>query len=134
MIPHETLAGYVLEDILAALLQDNGYRLLVHRSQDPDALDRADGELVVKGRSASHQADALGELEVSIPFASPVRLFLEAKCRKKPTGIADVRNAHGVISDVNERYSSEGKYELPRGLRAARPPSFSWASRWGRSS
>jgi hypothetical protein len=113
VISEETLAGYVLEDILTAMLQDHGYRPLVSKDQDPDALDRAGNGLVVKGRGASHQADALGELLFAIPFSLPVRLFVEAKCKRETTGIADVRNAMGVLSDVNERYSAEGKYQLP---------------------
>jgi hypothetical protein len=113
LISEEVLAGHVLEDILTALLQDNGYRPLVREGQDPDALDRAGNSLVVKGRGASHQADALGELLFAIPFSLPVRLFMEAKCKSETTGIADVRNAMGVLSDVNERYSAEAKYQLP---------------------
>jgi hypothetical protein len=109
----ESLAGYVLEDILAFLLQDNGYKLLVDASQDGDALEPGSNGLLVRGRGANHQADALGELSYAIPFSLPIRLFVEAKCQADSIGIADVRNALGVLSDVNERYAVDGKYQFP---------------------
>lgn len=113
MIEAEVLTGYVLEEVLAALLLDNGYRLLVHESQDTDALKKGPHGLLVRGRGASHQADALGELRFSIPFSLPVRLFAEAKFKGKAIGIADVRNALGLLNDVNERYAADGLQHFP---------------------
>jgi len=41
------------------------------------------------------------------PFSLPVRLFVKAKNRGAKVGLAEVRNAHGVIDDVNQHYSTE---------------------------
>lgn len=102
----EALRGYVLEEALARLLYDNGYRLLVSEDQDPDALTRGAHGLLVRGRGADHQADVLGELTLPTPFTLPTRVFVEAKYRGKPAGLRDVRNAHGVAHDVNEQYAT----------------------------
>lgn len=56
----------------------------------------------MRGRGAVHQADALGALQFPIPFSLPIRLFVEAKNTKAKVGIDVVRNAHGVVHDVNE--------------------------------
>lgn len=98
-------AGYLLEEVVAHLLRSSGYRLL-DATDDPDALVVAGNGLRVRGRGAQHQADALGDLDVPIPFSLPVRLFVEAKCVKDKTGLDVIRNAHGVVHDVNERLHS----------------------------
>jgi hypothetical protein len=41
------------------------------------------------------------------PFSLPVRLFVEAKSRSSKVGLSEVRNAHGVVDDVNQQYSTE---------------------------
>lgn len=109
MISLDALRGLVLEETLARLLVDSGYTLLVDPSQDRDALRAGRHGLLVRGRGADHQADALGELLAPTPFGLPVRLFVEAKYRGRPTGLADVRNAHGVIDDVNQHYARRGR-------------------------
>lgn len=106
MIRLSSLRGYVLEELLAALLKDSGYDLLVDESQDPVVLCNEGNGLRVRGRGADHQADVLGQLRLHLPFMHPVRLFVEAKYRDAPTGLADVRNALGVVNDVNEHYST----------------------------
>src|SRR5262245_57113064 len=107
MIALEALCGYILEELLAKLLSTSGYRLLVSPHQDPDALMQDKHGLVVRGRGANHQADALGELVLPTPFSLPIRLFVEAKYRRRnPVGLPEVRNAHGVIHDINEQYAS----------------------------
>jgi hypothetical protein len=58
----QTVRGYVLEEVLANLLQANGYHLLVSERQDRDALRRGPHGLLVRGRGTDHQADVLGEL------------------------------------------------------------------------
>jgi len=98
-------AGYLLEEVVAHLLRSSGYRLL-DATDDPDALVVAGNGLRVRGRGAQHQADALGDLDVPIPFSLPVRLFVEAKCVRDRTGLDVIRNAHGVVHDVNERLHS----------------------------
>ncbi|WP_344515389.1 hypothetical protein [Dactylosporangium maewongense] len=99
------LRGYLLEEALAWLVRASGYRLLTNVADDPDgALTSAGNGLLVKGRGANHQADTLGEFVYVPPFSLPIRLFVEAKFRDGTTGIEAVRNALGVVSDVNENY------------------------------
>jgi hypothetical protein len=105
VISESALRGYVLEELLAAYLKSSGYDLLVDEKQDAAALCGAGNGLRVRGRGADHQADVLGQLRLRLPFMHPLRLFVEAKYRADPTGLADVRNALGVVNDVNEHYS-----------------------------
>lgn len=111
----ESLRGYVLEEVLARLLYANGYRLLVSELQDPEALTRGAHGLLVRGRGADHQADVLGELTLPVPFSLPLRIFVEAKFREPKANLRDVRNAHGVVHDVNEQYAtaSAGARAIP---------------------
>lgn len=117
VISPSALRGYVLEELLAGLLKGSGFDLLVAEAQDPAALCAAGNGLRIRGRGADHQVDVLGQLRMRIPFSLPVRLFVEAKFRGSPSGLADVRNALGVLNDVNEHYStaaaqaSSGPYE-----------------------
>jgi hypothetical protein len=113
MISEASLRGYVLEELLAWLLQDNGYQLLVTESQDPEALTHGPHGLLVRGRGANHQADALGELQIPTPFSLPLRLFAEAKFRDRPIDLTAVRNAAGLLADVNEYYRSDVKCDFP---------------------
>jgi hypothetical protein len=106
MITLEALSGYLLEEALAHLLRRNGYRLLTSADEDREALREAGHGLLVRGRGADHQADALGDLLMPAPFSLPVRLFVEGKNRGSKVSLAEVRNAHGTISDVNEHYST----------------------------
>ncbi|MDG4820175.1 MULTISPECIES: restriction endonuclease [unclassified Micromonospora] len=107
LISADALAGYLLEEAIAFLLSSNGYRLLQHSDADEQALRQAGHGLLVRGRGADHQADVLGDLLMPTPFSLPVRLFVEAKNRSSKVGLAEVRNAHGVIDDVNQQYSTE---------------------------
>jgi hypothetical protein len=101
----EALAGYLLEELLASLIQSAGYRLLTDCSQDPHELCRArNGDLLVRGRGGNHQADVLGEFMLVPTFSQPVRLFVEAKARRSTTGVPTIRNAVGTIVDVNEAW------------------------------
>jgi hypothetical protein len=117
LINVQTLAGYLLEEALCHLLRRNGYRLLQAEADDPDALRDSGRGLLVKGRGAEHQADALGDLLVPSPFSLPVRLFVEAKNRRQKATLRDVRNAHGVITDVNEHYSMSQALSYQQPLR-----------------
>lgn len=105
MVSLSSLRGYVLEELLASLLKSSGYDLIVHSSQDPAALTMAGNGLRIRGRGADHQVDVLGQLRMSIPFMHRLRLFVEAKYRTDRSDLADVRNAVGVINDINEHYS-----------------------------
>ncbi|WP_230329941.1 restriction endonuclease [Nocardia aurantiaca] len=94
-----------MEELLARLLQDNGYRLLVSAKQDPDALVQGKNGLLVRGRGGNHQADVLGEFDLPVPFSLPLRIFVEAKCNRTSVRLPVVRNAYGTVHDVNEQYS-----------------------------
>jgi len=98
----------LLEEALAWLLRNSGYRLLVHAKQDPDELEMQHGALHVRGRGAIHQADALGEFAITPGFSLPIRLFLEAKYYRSRCQLQVVRNAHGVVHDVNENFIQIG--------------------------
>lgn len=98
----EALAGYILEELLAYLLRNAGYRLLTDESQDPRELANRHHGLVVRGRGADHQIDVLGELLWVPAFTFPLRLALEAKCRKSKTDIATVRNMVAALIDINQ--------------------------------
>jgi hypothetical protein len=77
---------------------------LVDESQDRDELVANGSGLCVKGRGAEHQADVLGEFAFTPAFSLPIRLFLEAKFTRQKTDLPVVRNAHGVIHDINENF------------------------------
>ncbi|WP_156996853.1 hypothetical protein [Knoellia aerolata] len=115
MLPASTIGGYVLEEVLAKLLADNGYSLLTNAQQDPRYLLNDRHGLLVRGRGTNHQADALGNLAVLVPFSLPVRLFAEAKNRASKTGLEAVRNAAGVVADVNQYQPASGVVRTWRG-------------------
>ena len=102
------LRGYILEEALAWLLRNTGYRLLVHDSQDPDELVMAGNTLLVQGRGTTHQVDVLGEFALTPAFSLPIRMFIEAKFHRERCNLTVVRNAHGVIHDVNENFVHTG--------------------------
>ncbi|MFE9407313.1 restriction endonuclease [Streptomyces sp. NPDC006704] len=104
MAKRSALRGYLLEEALAWLLRHSGYRLLVDHQQDRDELTGSGGALRVRGRGAVHQVDVLGEFAFTPAFSLPVRLFLEAKHYQDPCRLEVVRNAHGVLHDVNENF------------------------------
>lgn len=106
MAREAVIRGYLLEECLAWLLRGSGYRLLVSADDDPVELQAQGQELRVRGRGTSHQVDVLGELAFTPAFSLPVRMFLEAKFYSTPCRLDVVRNAHGVIDDVNENYAT----------------------------
>lgn len=101
-ISPESLAGYILEEMLAYLLRNAGYRLLTDEIEDPVELANRHHGLVVRGRGADHQIDVLGELLWVPAFTFPLRLALEAKCRKGKADIATVRNTVAALLDINQ--------------------------------
>ncbi len=113
MIHESVLKGYVLEELLARLVKSSGYSLIVDKDHDPWALDGAGNGLRVHGRGADHQVDVLGELDVDVQLALPIRLFLEGKCRGQKSDLRDVRNAVGTIDDVNQYYTSKDASTSP---------------------
>jgi Restriction endonuclease len=113
MVNESALSGYLLEETLAWLLASSGYRLLVEPDHDERELIAGRHGLLVKGRGADHQVDALGELIYTAPFSLPLRLFVEAKFRNSRTGLETVRNAYGVLRDVNENYLRTSTNDRP---------------------
>jgi hypothetical protein len=114
-----SLRGCILEEVLAYLVRSSGYSLLSSPKQDPEALGWRRNGLVVKGRGSEHQVDVLGELDWTPAFTFPLRLFLEAKFHEDPVGIVDIRNAVGVLSDLNQRYLPSVSGPLIRRFRYA---------------
>lgn len=98
----EALRGYILEEVLAYLIRNTGYRLLVDATQDPEELDWKHNGLVVRGRGSVHQVDVLGELRWIPAFTYPLRLFVEAKFRRSRTSVGVVRSMVGTLLDVNQ--------------------------------
>ena len=114
MATRAMLRGYLLEETLAWLLRESGYQLLVDAVQDPVELVADGSTLRVRGRGAVHQVDVLGEFPFTPAFSLPVRLFLEAKFYKTPCRLEVVRNAHGVVHDVNENFVTLPGTRRPR--------------------
>ncbi len=110
-ISRDALRGYILEEVLAYLIRNAGYRLLVRPEDDPQSLGWKGNGLVVFGRGAVHQADVLGELRWIPAFTYPLRLFVEAKFRRQKTRVDVVRNTVSVLLDINQN-------NLPRVVRA----------------
>jgi len=114
----DSFKGKLLEEILAYLIRNAGYQLLVDPTQDPEELARRGNGLVVRGRGAVHQVDVLGQLGWIPAFNFPIRLFVEAKWHaRNKTGLPDVRNAVGVLQDVNQNFTArdqEGQTRLVR--------------------
>lgn len=71
-ISRDSLRGYVLEELLAKLIQNTGYRPLADASQDPDELENRPNGLAVRGRGGAHQVDVLGELLWIPAFTFPI--------------------------------------------------------------
>lgn len=99
----EAFKGYILEDAISKLLSVNGYTLV--KKNDNDTQEIHNG-LNVIGRGALHQADSLGQFQWTPPFIYPIRLFVEAKFRNTPASISLVREAVGIINDLNQNYST----------------------------
>lgn len=114
MIRESALRGYLLEEALAWLLRNSAYELLVSADQDPAELEPRGNELRVRGRGTTHQVDVLGEFAYTPAFSLPIRLFLEAKFYTTPCRLRVVRNALGVVQDVNESYKTDVHISRPR--------------------
>lgn len=110
MATERALRGYLLEEVLAWLLRNSGYSLLTEGDKDESELIQRGSTLEVRGRGAEHQVDVLGQFPFTPAFSLPIRLFLEAKFydKSRPCGLTVVRNAHGVINDVNQNFVPGG--------------------------
>ena len=60
--------------------------------------------LFVQGRGTLHQVESLGDLVLTPAFSLPIRMFIKAKFYRDPRKIPAVRNANGVIHDVNKNF------------------------------
>ncbi|NUB25305.1 hypothetical protein [Azospirillum brasilense] len=115
-IAASSLKGYILEETLAFLIRNVGYRLLADAVEDAYELRKAPHGLTVRGRGWWHQADVLGELIWNPAFTHPIRLFVEAKWRgvrpprgdgleerdPQRVGIDVVRQAVGIVEDLRQ--------------------------------
>ena len=101
MATQAQVRGYLLEEVLAWLLRNNGYVLLTEPVSGDPALEMNGAGLTVRGRGARHQANVLGEFPYTPPFSLPIRMFVEAKSYQPtdPVGLGVVRNP---VADVNE--------------------------------
>jgi hypothetical protein len=97
-----TLRGYILEEVLSYLIRTAGYKLLVDSRQDPKNLRPGSAGLEVRGKGGWHQADVLGQLEMVPAFTYPFRLFTEAKHHREKVHMPIIRNAVGIVTDVNQ--------------------------------
>lgn len=104
------IRGMLLEEALLYLLRTSGYQTIETAGSDP-TLHLGTAGLEVKGRGSVHQIDAIADYIVAHPFSHPQRLLVEAKCYASnyPVGIEKIRNAVGVLKDVEEFWVSRGK-------------------------
>ncbi len=97
--------GMILEEVLLYLLRQSGYRTIEKVGSDPTLTTHSAG-LAVRGRGGIHQIDAIADFTVCPPFSNSQRLLIEAKYYSKTPGIEVVRNAIGVLKDVNEYWTA----------------------------
>ncbi|MBW4599861.1 MAG: restriction endonuclease [Calothrix sp. FI2-JRJ7] len=105
MATSEQIRGMLLEEALLYLLRLSGYRTVEEVGND-NTLKMGSAGLKVLGRGSEHQIDAIADYSIAPPFSNSQRLLLEAKFQSKPTGINIIRNAVGVLKDVNEYWVS----------------------------
>lgn len=119
MLSTKQIRGLVLEEIILGLLRKAGYRIL-KAGEDALIRDGKAGSLEVQGRGEWHQIDAIVTYDYTPAFLFPIRLGLEAKAYfptyEHPSGklkssgrvgIEVIRNAVGVVKDLNENYFSD---------------------------
>lgn len=108
------IRGLLLEEVLLNLLKESGYST-VENSDNDITLETGSSGLEVIGRGSKHQIDAIANFSISPPFSYPIRILLEAKFHSENVGIDVVRNAVGVLKDVNEFFIPENnKISKPR--------------------
>ncbi len=103
--------GVVLEEFVLRLLAAAGYRILDGSEASADVREKRGG-LHLLGRGDWHQTDALVAYDHTPAFIYPIRLIVEAKAYSRrannqgKVGLNIIRNAVGVLKDVNENYFS----------------------------
>ncbi len=93
----------MLEESLLHLLRNTGYITIENKGNDPTLIDGSAG-LKVKGRGGNHQIDAIADYKATPPFCNPLRLLVEGKFEKEKTGLQIIRNAVGVLKDLQEYF------------------------------
>lgn len=106
------LRGMLLEEALLHLLKRSGYKTIEFDNQDETLINGSAG-LKVKGRGESHQIDAIADYRINVPFIYPQRLLVEAKCLNQKVGLPIIRNALGVLKDVQEFWVSNLENNIP---------------------
>lgn len=113
--------GLILEEFVLKLLVNAGYRIL--NEEEGDEIRNGHNGLELQGRGEWHQIDALVGYDHTPAFIYPIRLIVEAKAYLPSSytnghvSLQVIRNAVGVLKDVNENYfshsidSSEFKYK-----------------------
>lgn len=100
------IRGLLLEEVLLNLLKESGYSTITEIGNDA-TLNQGHSGIEVKGRGWNHQIDAIADFLITPPFSYPIRLLLEAKFyTSQDIGINIIRNAVGVLKDVNEYWVS----------------------------
>jgi len=102
MITPAQIRGMFLEEALLYLLRVSGYRTINHIERGDITLLKSGAGLHVKGRGCDHQIDAIADFAITPPFTYPQRLLVEAKNLRKHVDIEVVRNALGVLRDIQE--------------------------------
>ena len=96
------IRGMLLEEAILYLLRVSGYTT-IESDRNDETLENSPSGLNVKGRGGKHQIDAIADYVITPPFSHTNRFLLEAKCYKSKTvGIEVIRNAFGVLRDVEE--------------------------------
>jgi len=104
------IRGAILEEIVLKLLENAGYRVL--SDSDGEEIRHGHSGIELQGRGEWHQVDALVGYDFTPSFVYPIRLIVEAKAylpnryNRGKVGISVIRNAIGVLKDVNENYFS----------------------------
>jgi len=98
---NEQVRGVLLEEAIAVLLGNAGFKIISAPGGDP-TLTRVAAGIAVRGRGTDHQIDVIGDFPFVSPFANPSRLLVEGKFWERTIGIDVVRNAAGVLRDVSE--------------------------------
>jgi len=114
------LRGMFLEEVILWLLKGSGYVPYDQdqRAEDDPTFKLLRGEWRLKGRGSSHQIDAIGDYPDYPPFGNPNRLLVEAKMySKNKIGIGTIRNAKGVLCDVDEYWVGEDHLKRGRPAR-----------------
>ena len=83
------------------MLRHSGYKTVHEAGSDASLADGHSG-LEVRGRGSKHQIDAVADYLIPQPFTHPQRLLVEAKHYNHDINLAVIRNAVGVLKDVNE--------------------------------